>query len=421
MTYLITPPDQDVKGQEINLPASKSISNRVLLIRALAHSNAVLSNVSDCNDTRVMLAALKDNPEVVDIGAAGTAMRFLTAYYALQEGETHILTGSKRMQERPIAPLVNALRKMGAEITYEKNEGFPPLRIVGHQLKGGSIEVPGDISSQYISALLMIAPYLSGELELTLTGNIASLPYINMTINLMNHFGAECDWSFRNTIYCKQKPYEVKNYTVEPDWSAASYWFEILSLSGAGAPFLKSVKLPHLSSMSMQGDREVRDLLEKGLKMVAFDDKSHLLKANFRTPSTSLLRCDFTSIPDIAQTMVVTCCMLDIPFLFYGLESLYIKETNRIEALKNELYKLGFDLRDDGMGTLMWQRGKHRKKVKPVIKTYEDHRMAMAFAPCCMTFGEIRIANPEVVSKSYPNYWEDLKSVGFKIQEIDEE
>lgn len=420
MIYLITPPEQEVKEQEIILPSSKSVSNRALLIRALAHSNATLSNVSDCNDTKVMLAALRDNPEVVDIGAAGTAMRFLTAYYALQEGETHILTGSKRMQERPIAPLVNALRELGAEITYEKNEGFPPLRIVGHKLKGGSIEVPGNISSQYISAILMIAPYLDEELELTLTGNIASLPYINMTIKMMCHFGADAGWSCRNTVYCKKKPYEVKDYTVEPDWSAASYWFEMLSLSGTGFPLLKSVRLPLLSYKSLQGDREIRDLLEKGLKMVSFDDKNHLLKANFRNPTTSLLRCDFTNIPDIAQTMVVACCMLDIPFLFYGLESLYIKETNRVEALKNELYKLGYDLRDDGKGTLMWQRGKHRRKVKPVIQTYEDHRMAMAFAPCCLKFDEIRIANPEVVSKSYPNFWEDLKSVGFRIDEIEE-
>ena len=185
MTYLITPPEQDVVKQHIILPASKSISNRALLIRALAHSDAPLHNVSDCDDTKVMLAALQDNPEVVDIGAAGTAMRFLTAYYAIQEGETHILTGTQRMKERPIAPLVDALNELGADITYVEKEGFPPLRIKGKKLNGGEVEVPGDISSQYISALLMIAPCLNGPLEISLRGEISSLPYINMTIRLM--------------------------------------------------------------------------------------------------------------------------------------------------------------------------------------------------------------------------------------------
>ena len=418
MIYLITPPESVEPDRKVYLPSSKSISNRALLISALAQSDAELENVSDCNDTKAMRAALQDNPEVVDVGAAGTAMRFLTAYYAQKEGETHILTGSKRMQERPIAPLVKALRKMGAEITYEGNEGFPPLRITGHRLKGGFVEIPGNISSQYISALLMIAPYLDKPLELALDGEIASRPYIDMTIRLMQKFGADINWNSDSSILCHPEPYAATDFKVEPDWSAASYWFEIVGLCSVFAPEGVEVKLPGLQYDSLQGDRTICDLLDRALNAAKFDEADSRVYCKFEKPQPQMLRCDFSQFPDLAQTMVVTCCMLEVPFLFYGLESLYIKETNRIDALCNELYKLGYDLRDDGKGTLMWQRGKHRRKVRPVIQTYEDHRMAMAFAPCCLKYGEIRIAHPEVVSKSYPGFWDDLRSFGFKIEEI---
>lgn len=421
MVYLITPPSEISEVKTVLLPASKSIGNRVLLIHALANSSANLANVSDCNDTNAMVAALRDNPEVVDVGAAGTAMRFLTAYYAMKEGESHVLTGTKRMQERPIAPLVDTLREMGAEIEYLGKEGFPPMRVTGHCLSGGAVEIPGNISSQYISALLMIAPYMEKPLELGLSGEIASRPYIDMTIKLMKNFGADVAWSSSSSILCKQKPYQVEDYTVEADWSAASYWFEIMAISSINGNKFPNILLPGLKYPSLQGDADTLKLMTKALNVVTFRHEDNCLMPPAEKPHTSLLRGNFTNIPDLAQTMVVLCCMLDIPFVFYGLESLYIKETDRIGALCNELYRLGYDLYEDGRGTLMWQRGKHRRKVKPVIQTYEDHRMAMAFAPCCLKFGEIRIAHPEVVSKSYPGFWDDLRSVGFNIQEIEDE
>lgn len=413
MIYTIKPPVGPVFGDVI-LPASKSISNRALLIRALSGSDAPIHNLSDCDDTDVMLAAISQMPDVIDIGAAGTSMRFLTAYLALREGEVHVITGSERMKQRPIGILVDALRKLGADIEYLENEGFPPLRIKGRRLKGRLLELPGNVSSQYISALLMIAPLLEGGLTLRMKGNIGSRPYIQMTLSMMRHFGIEADWKTSGVIQVHPGRYAFSEYTVEPDWSASSYWFEVIAI--AGREYLDMLGLPGITTDSLQGDREVAHIFEK-LGVTSFHLMESFRMSYVRTEPVSCLYYDFADVPDLAQAVVVACCLSDIPFVFSGLESLHIKETDRIEALKTELAKLGYLLKGGDDGTLMWQRGKCRRIRNAVIETYHDHRMAMAFAPCCMKFGQIRIADPGVVSKSYPGYWEDLRRLGFTITE----
>lgn len=426
MIYLIKPPSgsHDTSIQ-IQLPTSKSISNRLLVMAALSDEESDLVNLSDCDDTHVMLQAFQNDPEVVDIGAAGTSMRFLTAYYAMTDGKTHVLTGTERMKQRPIKILVDALRQLGADITYLESEGCPPLRIVGKKLQGGSLVVEGSISSQYISALLMIAPYLEQGLQLTLSGHIASRPYIDMTLSLMRRFGVDADWSSHATITVKPGTYTIHKCVVERDWSAASYWYEYLLLTRLSLrrKWPRSLCIPGLDSPqhSLQGDSVIHELCSTYLVGVHYDELDSELFATLEKMCPSCLRQDFSEIPDLAQTVVVAMCMLGVPFIFNGLESLYIKETDRVHALKTELAKLGYILHDDGKGMLMWQQGRCPAQKKPVIQTYKDHRMAMAFAFCCMLLGEIRIADPGVVSKSYPTFWDDLRQVGFTIEEQEEE
>lgn len=415
MQYIVKAPNR-IKA-EINLPASKSISNRVLVIHSLSGGNSTLHNLSDCDDTQVMINALRDMPEVIDIKAAGTAMRFMSAYLSVTEGE-HVITGTERMKHRPIGVLVDALRRLGADIEYVGEQGYPPLRIRGKQLEGGTLEVPGNISSQYISALLMIGPALRNGLELRLTGDIISRPYIDLTLHVMHEFGCKIEWSSVDTISVKPQRYDDREYVVENDWSASSYWYEMLALSEDKE---NGVVLPGLRDASRQGDSVVRYLYSLLGVKTAFknDDHGQNTKVALTRHFSALTRMDYDFInqPDLAQTFVVTCCALGIPFHFTGLASLKIKETDRIEALKTEMRKLGYVLRDVNDCELEWDGERCEAEDNPSINTYEDHRMAMSFAPLAITLGCIRINNPEVVSKSYPNYWDDLRKAGFEITE----
>ena len=413
MQYIVKAPNR-IKA-EINLPASKSISNRVLVIHSLSGGNATLHNLSDCDDTQVMINALRDMPEVIDIKAAGTAMRFMSAYLSVTEGE-HVITGTERMKHRPIGVLVDALRRLGADIEYVGEQGYPPLRIRGKQLEGGTLEVPGNISSQYISALLMIGPALRNGLELRLTGDIISRPYIDLTLHVMHEFGCKIEWSSVDTISVKPQRYDDREYVVENDWSASSYWYEMLALSEDKE---NGIVLPGLRDASRQGDSVVRYLYSLLGVKTAFKNGDHGqdTKVALTRHFSALTRMDYDFInqPDLAQTFVVTCCALGIPFHFTGLASLKIKETDRIEALKTEMRKLGYVLRDVNDCELEWDGARCEAEDNPSIDTYEDHRMAMSFAPLAITLGCIRINNPEVVSKSYPNYWDDLRKAGFEI------
>lgn len=458
MQYKILSPGS--VNSSIVLPSSKSISNRALAIGALAGSIASITNLSDCDDTEVMQRWLTERPSTVDVGAAGTSMRFSTALLAVGQGE-HVLTGSERMKNRPIKILVDALRRLGADISYVEKEGYPPLRIVGKGgLSCGSVSLPGNVSSQYISALMMIGPYLKDGLILTLTDKVISRPYIEMTMSLMRQFGAKVYWDCSsdesngivdeycnsnstvdelchsngtvdeslesnsagdkstesNVIIVEPGRYAVKSFNVESDWSAASYWYEMVALSSEGDA---RVLLPGLYEDSLQGDskgREVFSLLD--VKTEYTKDGVLLSK---KTREVDTLEYDFVQMPDLAQTFVVTCCMMGVPFHFTGLESLKIKETDRIVALKNEMAKLGFDLEDRNDSELLWD-GRRRALTAEeydsvAIDTYEDHRMAMAFAPVALVNGSIRINNPHVVSKSYPRYWDNLLAAGFQFEQ----
>ncbi len=406
----------DVSGR-IVLPSSKSISNRVLVLNALSGRHDVLpDNVSDCDDTRVMIEWLGKNPDVIDIGAAGTAMRFSTALLAVSEG-CRTITGTERMRHRPIGLLVDALRELGARVDCVDAEGYPPLRITGNtEMDGGQIALPGSVSSQYISALLMIAPLLRKGLTLDLTGKIISRPYINLTMKLMSDFGADVRWVGDSTISVLPKRYVHRQYFVESDWSAASYWYEMLALSDGDG----EIVLPGLFGESYQGDCKVADIFNSlgvGTEFITDEDGVASVRL-FKTGNIcERLDYDFVNQPDLAQTFVVCCCMMNIPFHFTGLQSLKIKETDRILALRTELAKLGYAVGEENDSVLFWNGERTIPMENPVIDTYEDHRMAMAFAPCALKLGEIVINEPQVVSKSYPRFWDDLQSCGFGIIE----
>lgn len=387
----------------ISLPASKSISNRALILNALAYSPYEIENLSDCDDTRVTIKALDSNETTFDIGAAGTAMRFLTAFLSKTVGEW-VITGSERMKQRPIKLLVDALNSLGARIEYIEKEGYPPLKIFGSALLGGEIQLNGGVSSQYISALMMIAPYMQNGLKIKLEGDIISIPYIHMTINMMKEYGV--DVAFKdNTIEIQPQNYHPIQFKVESDWSAASYWYETLSLKGKGEIFLKG-----LNKNSYQGDCKVAELFEQLGVKTTYQQDGVLLSAN--SNYVARFEYDFVNQPDLAQTFAVTCCLRDIPFLFKGVQSLKIKETNRVAALINELAKLGYVLTEPTEGQLEWTGLKNSDNVTgtPSIKTYEDHRMAMAFAPVAL-IRPVIIEHPEVVSKSYPNFWDDFDAI----------
>jgi 3-phosphoshikimate 1-carboxyvinyltransferase len=347
-------------------------------------------------------------------------MRFLTAYLSSTPCGEHVITGTERMKHRPIGLLVDAMRSLGADITYLEEEGFPPLKIVGRNLEGGHISVPGHISSQFISALLMVGPVFANGLTIHLTSEVISRPYIDLTICTMQEFGAEVEWVDAATIAIKPKPYKAVPFIIENDWSAASYWYEILALqervADAEHEGMGKVVLPGLLDGSRQGDSSIRYIFSMlGIK-TRFEDNAAILTPHKRM--LPRLDIDFVNHPDLAQTAVVATALMNIPFRFTGLKSLRIKETDRIAALKTEIAKLGYVLDDSQEGVLSWDGTKCEPMAEPVIDTYEDHRMAMAFAPACIMFPGLKIDNPGVVSKSYPNFWNDLKKVGFQIEEI---
>lgn len=388
-------------------PASKSESNRVLIIDALSGHKCDLDNLSNARDTQTMIKLLKSGDQTLDVIDAGTTMRFLTAYLAIT-GQNRVLTGTKRMCERPIKLLVDALRSLGANITYQQNEGFPPIEIKAFDkgnVKTNHIKIKGDVSSQYITALLMVAPIMPQGMVLELEGKIGSKPYIEMTLSLMKHFGVGANWQ-GNIISIPNQEYKSNSYNVESDWSAASYWYSIAALSDEA-----KIQINGYKQASFQGDHVITKIMENlGIKSTFANDSIILEKTNKLNSFT----WDFTDCPDLAQTIAVICAAKGVECTMSGLESLRIKETDRIAALQNELRKFGSDLIE------IVPDSTYKVKVAPFkvdgqsVATYKDHRMAMAFAPLGL-LGNVTIENPDVVEKSYPHYWEDLKKAGFNL------
>ena len=473
------------------LPTSKSLCARALVVNHLCEQPVHLEGLSDCDDTQAILQGLEalrnseDAPLRVDIGAAGTAMRFLTALFAATPQLDVVITGSQRMQERPIGALVTALQAAGADISYVEKKGYPPLHIRGMQLEGGTLTLPSNISSQYVSALLMIAPTMRHGLQLELVGKVASAPYIRMTMQVMKAFGVEAKWEnnlisiesgqrYARTLssHCggTEKTAQAASYTIESDWTAASYWYEIVALHPDKTA---RVLLRGLREASEQGDAVCAKWFEALGVMTTFTAEGAILEKSTKSPQVTLecdtstsednelssqtdhnfcesneclsktdcrlsqatsnssqatchssqavhhsckdappLLLDFTAAPDLAQTFVVTCALLSRPFHFKGLESLRIKETNRIAALIAELQKLGKHIEAIGEGELRYTAQDDSPHAQAItIATYDDHRMALAFAPAALLFPQLSIEHPEVVAKSYPHYWRDLSEL----------
>jgi 3-phosphoshikimate 1-carboxyvinyltransferase len=398
-----------LKG-EIHLTASKSESNRALIIQALCAEEFDIDNLSISNDTVVLKELLSSQSDELSVNLAGTAMRFLTAYLAIQNKEV-LLTGAQRMKERPIKVLVDVLREMGAEISYEEKEGYPPLKIKGKKLFGEKVSIDGGISSQYISALLMIATKLEDGLIISFEGEIISKPYINMTIEMMRYFGAEVQWE-NNSIVVVAGNYKAIDFKVEADWSAASYWYSMVALAKEA-----DITLYGLKQESLQGDSVVQEIYK------TFGVATEFIKGGIRLTKSPIINyqssiINFKDCPDIAQTVAVTCAALNIPAKLTGLKTLRIKETDRIAALQTELTKLGFlvDVEGDDflINRLSHTCGNLSDDAQESIHTYDDHRMAMAFAPLALQ-NPINIEDENVVAKSYPNFWKDLQHVGFKM------
>jgi 3-phosphoshikimate 1-carboxyvinyltransferase len=396
-------PQQPIKTS-ILLPSSKSESNRALIIKALCKQTCHLTNISEARDTQTMLKLLASDNLTLDVIDAGTTMRFLTAYCAVTNRES-ILTGSQRMCERPIQVLVEALRELGADIEYLTNEGYPPIHVKGFRPKKDALFVRGDVSSQYISALLMIAPILPNGLTINLVGKVASLPYIQMTLQLMQNFGVQHEWK-TNAIHIPPQDYHASSYSVESDWSASSYWYSIVSLANEA-----EIKLLGLKRDSLQGDAEIVKIMEKLGVNTVFEHDGILLK---KTTTEKIFEWDFTHCPDLAQTVAVVGAAKGVNMKMTGLESLKIKETDRLVAVRDELAKFGIIAEDVNDETLLIPP-QAIKAPMTYIKTYKDHRMAMAFAPLALLF-DIEIGQPEVVEKSYPRFWEDLGKAGFGVK-----
>jgi len=406
--YKITPPNSI--NTEVSLPPSKSISNRAIILNALSLNPNPVSNLSDCEDTQVILDVFNSKSNVFDVKGAGTAMRFLTAFLAGMEGEW-ILKGSERMHQRPIHPLVETLVALGANITYLEKEGFPPLKIVGKNLKGGEVYLSGNISSQFISALLMVAPLMEKGLTMHIETEIVSRPYIEQTIEMMSRYGVNVKWT-ANKISVKHQAYKASDIVVETDWSSASYWYEIASLLPGSKITLKG-----LVKNSIQGDSKVATLFNDLGVSTEFKENSAVIKSAKK--KTKKFFHDFVNEPDLVQTFVAACCFKNVEFLFSGIQSLKIKETDRVQAMITEMRKFGYVLKENGIGMLEWDGERCVPEAKPIVATYDDHRMAMSLAPGAIVLGDIMVDDPRVVAKSYPNFWEDLEFAGFKIDEIE--
>ena len=410
MNYRITAP-QRIEG-EIDLPASKSISNRVLLLNALCVAPAKLSNLAHCDDTDAVLAALaQPDASEVNIGAAGTAMRFLTAYFATREGRTVVIDGTERMRQRPIRVLVDALRQLGADIEYVEAEGYPPLKITGKRLRGGALTISGSVSSQYITAILLIAPVIGG-ITLAIEGEIMSRPYIDMTLALMARYGVKAEWR-DNVIHVPAGEYTALDFTVEADWSAASYWWAMQAIVPQSRITLKG-----LEPQSLQGDSRIAELMSQMGVTGNWCGRYLDLRSDGGVGCCCSTFADLSGTPDIAQTLVVMLCLMGRPFRITGLRTLRIKETDRLEALRIELRKLGYVVKVEGDDAISWHFETIAAQTEIHISTYHDHRMAMAFAPAAIRFPGMIIDDAQVVSKSYPLFWEHLRQLGFKIEEV---
>lgn len=391
---------------KIKIPGSKSESNRALLINALCSIPGEIYNLSSARDTQLMKSLLASKTSEIDVKDAGTVMRFLTTYFSLTN-QIRIITGTDRMQERPIGLLVDALRTIGVSINYQNKDGFPPLLINGFDSQlTNSISIDGSISSQYLSALLMLAPTLPNGLELNIENGATSKPYLLMTIELMKHFGVDVD-IIDNKYTVKPSDYTFSDFTIEPDWSSASYWYSIFILSKA-----ERLELVGYRKKSLQGDRCLVELMEPfGVKTYFTSSGAVLTKQAKNLPD----QIDFINNPDLAQTFAVLCAALEHPCIYTGLHTLKIKETDRVVAIKNQLLKLGADFVEDGnQWTVIPPQGDWQSQSAE-INTYHDHRMAMAFAPLACVLPQVTIESPEVVNKSYPSFWNDLGVAGFKI------
>ncbi|MEJ2162456.1 MAG: 3-phosphoshikimate 1-carboxyvinyltransferase [Robiginitalea sp.] len=404
--YLSGPDTKLLKGA-IRITGSKSESNRLLLLQAL-YPQIKIENLSNSDDSRVMQQGLASNDDRIDIHHAGTAMRFLTAYFSGQEGRELVLTGSDRMKQRPIRILVEALNALGARITYTERPGCPPLKIRGTQLKGGSVSLPADVSSQYISALLLIAPSLPEGLKLNLEGRITSLPYIQMTLGLLTRLGIPCDMKGNTILVSSVSDLQQQTCVVESDWSSASYFYSLLALAKPGS----RISLEAYREGSLQGDSVLQSIFSK-LGVRSDFKGSQLILTRDPDIQESHLKLDLLEAPDLAQTLAVCCFGLGISCELTGLHTLKIKETDRLHALHAELTKMGASLMvtEDSLHL----QGGHSPRKDQTIATYNDHRMAMAFAPLALRT-TLYIADAGVVTKSYPGYWEDLGRLGIKIE-----
>ena len=404
----------NIPDTPISLPASKSICNRVLTIVALSDGVGDVYNVSDCDDTNAIINAItmhQKGEKYINIGAAGTAMRFMTAMLALRTKATVTIDGSARMRKRPIKELVDVLCQLGAKIEYAgESDSCPPLLIHQAPMRGGTVSINGSISSQYISALMMISPGLSDGLTINITGGLVSRPYVEMTAAIMRDFGAQVLCT-DNQITIKQGDYQSRTYSVENDWSAASYWYEIRSL----IPDV-NLRLASLHKNSTQGDSKVAEIFKLFGVETEYTSDGVLLTYNPKSVAERI-DIDLQNQPDLAQTIVVTACLKGIPFRISGLSTLRIKETDRISALISQLAKLGYTVRETEDATLESDSVRRSCDKAPAIETFDDHRMAMAFAPASIVVPGITIEDAEVVSKSYPKYWEHLKLIGFNLSE----
>ena len=396
---------------KVHLTGSKSISNRLLILQALSGHNNILKNLSDSDDTIALQKALSSEETIIDVGIAGTAMRFLTAYYTLSDSVV-VLTGDARMKQRPIKGLVDALSSLGADIKYMENKGFPPLKIKGGNLKGGMLQMQADVSSQFISAILMIAPYFEKGIQLKLTGEVLSRPYIEMTLNLMEKQGVSHYW-VDDTISILPGNYQNNINRVESDWSSISYMFELVALSDSGC-----IQITQVDECSVQGDQEVMNYFEL-LGVDSNIEQSVLTlrkKSSFELPK--LLELDCLKTPDLAQTLAATSCGLGVRMKLTGLKSLPIKETDRLMALKNELEKCGAQvhiINNEALDIIPCTELLNRSFN---FETYGDHRMALCLAPLALKAKSVTLNNPVVVNKSYKSYWEDLKTLSFNIELI---
>ena len=404
------------RPSSIKITGSKSETNRLLLLQAL-YPNLVLDNTSNSDDSEVMLKALQNsqlltpNSQLIDVHHAGTAMRFLTAYFSIQEEKEVVLTGSSRMKERPIKILVDALNQLGAEISYEENEGFPPIRIKGKKLTQNKVSLPANVSSQYISALLLIAPKLENGLELTLEGEITSVPYIKMTLALLNEIGVKTSFVGNKISVKPQFTIHNSQFTIESDWSSASYWYSIVALSEIGT----QISLSSYKKNSLQGDSALANIYKDFGVETVFNEDNSITITKTKNHQLSIVNYQLNNCPDIAQTITVTCFGLGIGCDLTGLHTLKIKETDRLEALKIELTKLGATISVTNESLTLVASNHINENI--AIDTYQDHRMAMAFAPLALKIS-LTINQAEVVSKSYPDFWEDLKIIGIVGSEV---